>query len=95
MFKQAYYMVFAVATTNSVLIYNTESSKPLYGMGNWHFAAHTDLAWKDDKVLAISSSDGFISFFLFNNGELGEVYEPEEGPLKEMVIKTKWVPPIK
>ena len=67
MFKQPYYMVFAIATTNSVLIYNTESSKPLYGMGNWHFAAHTDLTWKDDKALAISSSDGFISFFLFSS----------------------------
>jgi chromatin assembly factor 1 subunit B len=60
-------MIFAVATTNSVLIFNTDSLKPLYGMGNIHFAAHTDLAWKDDKVLAVSSSDGFISFFTFQN----------------------------
>ena len=40
-------MVIAIATTNSVLIYNTDSMKPLYGMGNFHFAALTDLAWKD------------------------------------------------
>jgi chromatin assembly factor 1 subunit B len=58
-------MVFAIATTNSVLIYSTDSLKPLYGMGNFHFAALTDLAWKDDKVLAISSSDGYLSFLTF------------------------------
>lgn len=58
-------MIFAVATTNSVLIYSTDSMKPLYGMGNFHYAALTDLTWKDDRVLAVSSSDGFISFFTF------------------------------
>ena len=60
-------MIFAIATTNSVLIYNTDNMKPLYGMGNFHYAALTDLSWKDDKVLAVSSSDGFISFFFFQN----------------------------
>lgn len=58
-------MIFAVATTNSVFIYSTESLKPLYGMGNFHYAALTDLSWKDDKVLAVSSSDGYLSFFVF------------------------------
>jgi len=64
-------MVFAIATTNSVYIYNTDSMKPICGMGNFHFAALTDLAWKDDEALAVSSSDGFISFFTFPKGELG------------------------
>ena len=41
-------MVFAVATTNSVLIYNTDSLKPFFGMGNFHYAALTDISWKDD-----------------------------------------------
>lgn len=77
LFKQPYYMVFAIATTNSVLVYNTDTMKPLYGMGNFHFAALTDLAWKDNQLLAVSSSDGFISFFTFAKNELGEVYEPE------------------
>ncbi len=95
LFKQPYFMVFAIATTNSVLIYNTDNMKPLYGMGNFHFAALTDMAWRDDQTLAVSSSDGFISFFTFQNNELGEVYEPEEGPLKEMVTKSKYVPEIK
>lgn len=76
LFKQPYYMIFAIATTNSVLIYSTDSLKPLYGMGNFHYAALTDLTWKDDRVLAVSSSDGFISFFTFQKGELGEVYYP-------------------
>lgn len=60
-------MVFAIATTNSVLIYNTESLKPLYGMGNYHYSALTDLSWKNNKLLAISSSDGYISFMVFED----------------------------
>lgn len=43
-------------------------------MGNFHFAALTDLTWKNDTMLAVSSSDGYISFFTFEKGELGEVY---------------------
>jgi chromatin assembly factor 1 subunit B len=95
LFKQPYYMIFAIATTNSVLIYSTDSLKPLYGMGNFHFAALTDLAWKEAEILAISSSDGFISFFTFQKGELGESFEPEEGPLKEMITRTAYVAPVK
>jgi hypothetical protein len=84
-------MIFAIATAYSVIIYSTESLKPLYGMGNFHFAALTDLSWKDDRMLAISSSDGYISFFTFDKGELGEHYEPEEGALKELVKREKYV----
>jgi hypothetical protein len=40
-------------------------------MGNYHYSALTDLAWKNDEVLAISSSDGYISFMIFDKGELG------------------------
>jgi len=69
-------MVYAVATSSAVLIYSTEKTQPLYGMGNYHYAALTDLSWKGSDMLAVSSSDGYCSFLIFENNELGEIYEP-------------------
>ena len=77
-------MVFAVGTSSSVLIYSTESVKPIYGIGNYHYAPITDLAWRESGMLAISSSDGFCSFIVFGNDELGEKYEAT-GELAELV----------
>lgn len=45
-FLQDYYMVFAIATSSTVLIYSTQNLKPLYAMGNYHYAALTDLTWR-------------------------------------------------
>jgi chromatin assembly factor 1 subunit B len=67
-------MVFAVATSSAVLIYSTEQAKPLFGMGNYHYAALTDLCWKGENMLAVSSSDGFCSFMIFKDKQLGEIY---------------------
>ena len=69
-------MIFAVATCSAVLIYSTMSSRPLYGMGNYHYAALTDLSWHGADMIAVSSSDGYCSFIVFEDGELGEIYEP-------------------
>jgi len=76
MFQQNYYMIFAVATTSAVLLFSTEKLKPIYGMGNYHYASLTDLSWRGSDILAISSADGYCSFIMFDKGELGEVYEP-------------------
>ena len=69
-------MIFAVATSSAILIYSTEQQKPIYGLGNYHYAAMTDLSWRGEKILAAASSDGFCSFVVFKENELGEVYEP-------------------
>ena len=58
-------MIYAIATTSTVLVYSTEQTKPLYAFGNYHYAALTDLAWKGASILAVSSSDGFLSFMMF------------------------------
>ena len=39
-------MIFAVATSSAVIIYSTEKMRPIYGMGNYHYAALTDLSWR-------------------------------------------------
>lgn len=76
LFQQNYYMVYAVATSSAVLIFSTEKMQPIFGMGNYHYAALTDLSWRGSEMLAISSSDGYCSFMVFEKGELGEIYEP-------------------
>lgn len=74
MLMQPYYMVFAIGTFNSVLVYNTESFELLYSYGNHHYASITEIAWKDDRILGTSSNDRTCSFMLFEEGELGTPY---------------------
>lgn len=61
-------MVFAIATSGSVIVYDTLSMKPICAMGNYHYATITSLSWKGSNILGISSSDGFCSFIIFEDG---------------------------
>ncbi|KAI5467370.1 WD40-repeat-containing domain protein [Mariannaea sp. PMI_226] len=77
-FSLPYRMVYAVATQDSVLIYDTQQKTPICVVSNLHCATFTDLAWSSDGLtLMISSSDGFCSTLSFSPGELGEVYKGE------------------
>jgi chromatin assembly factor 1 subunit B len=71
-------MIFAIGTNDSVFIYGTDSIQPRYALTNIHYQSITDLAWNGDKMLAISSSDGYISFVSFEKNELGVPFKPEE-----------------
>ena len=73
-----YVMIFAIGTNDSVFIYGTDSIQPRYALTNIHYQSITDLAWNGDKMLAISSSDGYISFVSFEKNELGIPFKPEE-----------------
>ena len=73
-----YVMIFAIGTNDSVFIYGTDSIQPRYALTNIHYQSITDLAWNGDKMLAISSSDGYISFVSFEENELGIPFKPEE-----------------
>ena len=73
-----YVMIFAIGTNDSVFIYGTDSIQPRYAITNIHYQSITDLAWNGDKMLAISSSDGYISFVVFEENELGIAFKPEE-----------------
>ncbi|KAK0383992.1 hypothetical protein NLU13_8081 [Sarocladium strictum] len=82
-FSLNYRMVYAVATQDSVLLYDTQQKTPISIVSNLHCATFTDLAWSSDGLtLMISSSDGFCSSLSFANGELGEIYKGEIGPPK-------------
>lgn len=67
-----YRMIFAVASSRSVTVYETQRLHPIAHFENLHYATHTDLSWSSDgSVLAISSMDGYVSLIKFDDhGEL-------------------------
>ncbi|KAI0107850.1 WD40 repeat-like protein [Nemania sp. FL0031] len=75
-FALPYRMVYAVATQDAVLLYDTQQTTPICVVSNLHLATFTDLAWSSDgSTLLISSSDGFCSTLSFEPGELGQEYK--------------------
>ncbi|PKI83308.1 Chromatin assembly factor 1 subunit [Malassezia vespertilionis] len=85
MFALPYRMVYAVATHESVWIYDTQQSGPLCCFSNLHYASFTDLSWSPDgQILMMSSSDGYCSVAVFDYNELGEpIAHAEQPALKE------------
>ncbi|KAF4125094.1 chromatin assembly factor 1 subunit B [Geosmithia morbida] len=82
-FSLNYRIIYAVATQDSVLLYDTQQKTPICVVSNLHCATFTDLAWSSDGLtLMVSSSDGFCSSLSFAPGELGEVFKGEIGPPK-------------
>ncbi|KAL5175864.1 Chromatin assembly factor 1 subunit FAS2 [Glycine soja] len=80
LFKFPYRIIFAVATLNSLYIYDTESTSPIAVLAGLHYAAITDITWSSDAhYLALSSQDGFCSLVEFENDELGSPYSLSEG----------------
>ncbi|KAH7861707.1 hypothetical protein Vadar_029668 [Vaccinium darrowii] len=71
-FKLPYRLVFAVATLNSLYVYDTESIQPIAVLAGLHYAAITDIAWSSTgNYLALSSQDGYCTLVEFENNELG------------------------
>jgi chromatin assembly factor 1 subunit B len=66
-----YRIVWAVCTRDSIFIYSNEDTTPLAAITNPHFASLTDVSWPTDRILAVSSLDGYVSFVLFDKDELG------------------------
>ncbi|XP_075498381.1 chromatin assembly factor 1 subunit FAS2-like isoform X1 [Primulina tabacum] len=79
-FQFPYRLIFAVATLNSLYLYDTESIQPLVIIAGVHYAAITDIAWSPTgNFLALSSQDGYCTLLEFESQELGApVALPEE-----------------
>ncbi|MBN3300919.1 CAF1B factor, partial [Amia calva] len=76
-FKLPYRLVFAVASEDSLFLYDTQQTIPFGYISNIHYHTLSDITWsKDGSFLAVSSTDGYCSFVTFEAGELGT-------PLKE------------
>ncbi|XP_036075046.1 chromatin assembly factor 1 subunit B [Rousettus aegyptiacus] len=67
-----YRLVFAVASEDSVLFYDTQQQFPFGYVSNIHYHTLSDISWSSDGAfLAISSTDGYCSFVTFEKDELG------------------------
>lgn len=78
-----YRMVVAVATADSVILYDTETAHALGAANKVHYSQITDLAWiEEDGMLhlIVSSRDGFCSLLSFEKDELGERLDKKEYP---------------
>lgn len=70
--------MFAIATQDSVVLFDTQQSMPLALVANIHYTRLSDIAWSDDgRVLLVSSTDGYCTFVLFDDSELGKPYDGE------------------
>ncbi|KAJ3592355.1 hypothetical protein NHX12_007482 [Muraenolepis orangiensis] len=93
-FQLPYRMVLAVASEDSVYLYDTQQTLPFGLVANIHYHTLSDLTWSGDgSFLAVSSTDGYCSFVSFSPGELGqplkeppvlEVSTPTLGPEKKV-----------
>ncbi|PLW37614.1 hypothetical protein PCANC_05687 [Puccinia coronata f. sp. avenae] len=78
-FDLPYRMIYAVATHDTVYVYDTQQSSPICLFSNLHFSSFTDLSWTSDgETLVLSSSDGYCSLVIFEKHELGERMTEEE-----------------
>ncbi|EDW71991.1 uncharacterized protein Dwil_GK10714 [Drosophila willistoni] len=94
--KLPYRMIYAVATKNSVLFYDTQQQVPFGIVSNIHYTRLTDLTWSaDGNVLIVSSTDGFCSLLTFEADELGERYEEMEVVLEAAFKSSENIPPLK
>lgn len=79
LFCLPYRVVFAVGTEDSILLYDTQQITPFGYISNIHYHQLSDLAWSPDgRFLFVSSTDGYCTMVVFDEGEIGEVYVPEE-----------------
>ncbi|CDO94688.1 unnamed protein product [Kluyveromyces dobzhanskii CBS 2104] len=85
-----YTLVFAVATTNEVLVYDTNNTSPIVVIGNLHYTPITDLAWSQDgKLLMISSADGFCSYINFPDNDFGSPLTDQSIPKIQQYLEKK------
>lgn len=78
LFDQGRRSVFALALTDSVVVYDIRNPQPLVVCKGLHRAPLTDLAWaRDGSILIVASGDGYLSYLRFSIDDLGR---PEPAP---------------
>ena len=75
LFALPYRMIYAIATKNSVVFYDTQQAEPFARVSKIHFVSLNDLSWSaDGQSLIVASTDGFCSVIKFNSNEIGTKY---------------------
>lgn len=77
-----YQMIFAVGTTDQIILFSTQDTKPLAVIGNIHYSTINDLTWTSDGKLLASSSDGYVSIVISN-----EIKGLERLPIEEVPVE--------
>ena len=83
-FHSSYRMIFAVATTSSVLVYDTQHiACPVLRINNLHFATINDMSWSADGfVLFVCSTDGYVSIIRFAEDAFGRQMNEMDTPVQ-------------
>lgn len=67
-----YRVIWAVATQNAILLYDSQHTTPLAYLSHIHYTRLSDLNWSPDgRLLVVASTDGYCSCVTFLPGELG------------------------
>eukprot|EP00743_Colponemidia_sp_Colp-15_P004241 GILK01004575.1.p1 GENE.GILK01004575.1~~GILK01004575.1.p1 ORF type:complete len:586 (+),score=111.10 GILK01004575.1:41-1759(+) len=83
-----YRMIFAVATIDTLLLYDTQRRLPVALSAGNHYTSLSDISWSADaRYIVVSSTDGYCSIVSFAEGELGELLPEEDYP--EIMKKNK------
>lgn len=71
-FSLPYRIIYAVVSQDTLVIFDSQSNKALFGASSMHFGTITDLAWSSDGLtLILSATDGFCTLVQFDSIELG------------------------
>ena len=82
LFALPYRLVYAVATQNAIMFYDTQQVAPFGRVSNVHYTGLTDLTWSPcGNILFASSSDGYCSIVTFAPGEIGEHFVSFDSPV--------------
>jgi len=75
LFCLPYRLVYAIATQNAIMFYDTQQAAPFGRVSNVHYTGLTDLTWSPcGSIVFASSSDGYCSIITFGPDELGTEY---------------------
>ncbi len=82
LFALPYRYVFAIATEDSVFLYDTQHVVPFAYATGIHYSHLSDLSWSSNgRTLIVTSIDGFVTFVCFGAEELGIAYKEPEPPV--------------
>lgn len=74
-----YSLTFILGCYNSVQVYSTGSTAPLFVLKDIHYASLSDLSWRScGNVFVVSSIDGFLTFGKVSSDVVGRVLSEEE-----------------
>ena len=83
------FYVFVVTTVSSFYVMRSDRTRPIAFGSEIHCTAIVDAAWSSDaQILALCSTDGYVTLVKFDQGELGGVPDWNGFVKQDMVLET-------